>query len=146
MLCAGIFRREGWKTLDADPRNRPDYLAAIPPLPEAVKGQRWEEIEWLHGITSFYPWDGAALLREIHDVLEPGGKLILEQPDFRKAIEKPEWLFGDALLREPLLMNRWAYTPESLMTALRKADFQRVDLLPAMHHNPARDFRLEAYA
>lgn len=146
MLCAGIVRRDGWKTLDCKPGH--DFVATIPPLPEAVKAIQWDEIEWVHGITSLYPWEGIATLIELRNALCKGGKLVLEQPDARKcnAAEHPDWIFGDPKLGEPLHMNKWCFTPETLVAMLNGVGgFSRIEILPAQHHVPARDFRVEAY-
>jgi hypothetical protein len=145
MLGSGVFKREGWKTLDCNPAYNPDFLAEIPPFPAGVWSACWDEIEWIHGVTSLFPWQADEALTHLHEFLAPGGKLVLEQPNFRMAKERVEWLFGDASLKQPMIMNRWAYTPESLTAALRKSGFQRVDILPAQHHLPERDFRVEAY-
>ncbi len=144
MLCAGIVRRPGWKVLDA---KGGDFVARIPPLPSEVKEVKWDVIEWIHGVTSFYPWEALGILKEIYGVLSTGGMLILEQPDFRKAIEsgRVEWLFGDPVPRDPLHMNHWAYTPETLRKVLEEAGFSDIRLFPAQHHFPDRDFRMEAY-
>lgn len=146
MLCVGPMRRPGWKTLDSNPKDRPDFLASIPPLPSEVKAIAWDEIELIHGITSFYPWDAETLLIELRTVLSPAGKLVLEQPDFRKSNETVQNMFGDASFHNPLLMNRWAYTPDSLTALLEKVGFSEINLLRAEHHLPARDFRVEAFA
>jgi len=145
ILGAGPQRREGWLTLDANPKLEPDIVAILPPLPPEVKAIHWDEIKWVHGITSLYPWDAEALLLELHDVLHPEGKLVLEQPDFAKARYRIEWLFGDPSPRNPLHMNKWAYTAESLSELLRSVGFSRIQVLPAEHHRPERDFRIEAY-
>jgi len=145
MIGAGVHRRHGWMVLDANPQAGGDYIATIPPLPDAVKAIKWDEIEWIHGITSLYPWDAETVLAELRSVLSPGGKLVLEQPHFHQAKERLEWIFGDAAsFKNPLLMNRWAYTPESLVNALRVAGFGSCEILPAQHHKPERDFRIEA--
>jgi predicted SAM-dependent methyltransferase len=143
ILCAGQTRREGWKTLDCKPGH--DFVASIPPFPEAVKAIQWDEIEWVHGITSFYPWAGEAILRECYSVLKEGGKLVLEQPDFFQAKERIEWLFGDPSLRDPEHMNKFAYSPERLVSLVRSVGFSQASVVPAQHHVPARDFRVEAY-
>ena len=84
-------------------------------------------------------------MREIRCVLRNGGKLVLEQPDFIKAKEKVEWLFGDPIPQNPLHMNKWAYTPRTLTDLVMSAGFSRIELHEARCHVPARDFRLEVY-
>src|SRR5512147_133063 len=145
ILCAGKTKREGWTTLDANPIHMPDILATIPPLPKEVFAYRWDEIELVHGITSFYPWQALQLLRELRDVLAPGGKLILEQPNLDKCWGELLWIFGDPSLREPLHMNRWAYNANSLMAMVLEAGFQHCNTAPAQYHVPSRDFRVEAW-
>jgi hypothetical protein len=146
MLCAGDVRREGWLTLDCDAVKGADFLAVIPPLPAPVKAVAWDEIEWIHGVGTLYPWEAAAFLIELREALVFGGRLTLEQPDFRHAIERVEWLFGDRSICDPLIMNRWSYTPDSLADALRKAGYREIRVLPAQFHVAERDFRIEAIA
>jgi hypothetical protein len=154
MLCSGGVRREGWQTLDCDPKFGPDYLASIPPLPAAIKQQRWNEIELIHGITSFYPWEAKPLLSELREVLAPSsGKLVLEQPNAhivaQCVVGDPgcvRWFFGDPSFENPSHMNKWAYTPETLYALLRTVGFERIVQTDALHHEPTRDFRMEAYA
>lgn len=145
MLCAGMTKRAGWKTLDCKPGH--DFVATIPPLPAEVKAIVWDEIEWIHGITSLYLWEARDVLPEILGCMAPGGKLILEQPDASKCdpVMLPQWLFGDPELRDPSHTNKWAYVPMGLAELLREVGFGRIEILPAQHHVPARDFRVEAY-
>ena len=145
MIGPGTVRREGWQTLDANSKLEPHFVASIPPVPEAVSAIAWDEIEWIHGITSLYPWDAITALKELLGILRPGGKLVLEQPNFRQAVHRIEWLFGDPVFKNPLIMNRWAYTPDGLAEILQSIGYTRIDLLAAIHHVPARDFRIEAY-
>lgn len=146
IIGVGIHKREGWQTLDADPELHPDFVAAVPPFPAEVNAVWWDEIEWIHGIGTLYPWDAVQALKEIHALLASGGKLILEQPNFDIAKDRIEWVFGDAeQFRNPLLMNRWGYTPKTLSDLLAHVGFSRIHVLPAQHHVPARDFRIEAY-
>lgn len=141
LLCAGDRRRPGWKTLDVE---NADYLAKLPPLPKF--DVLWDEVEWVHGITSFYPWEAVQILTELRPAIREGGKLVLEQPDFRKAIQDVRWLFGDPTFMNPFHMNKWAYTPESLVDLLSHVGFSHVRVLEAEHHIPWRDFRIEAIA
>lgn len=152
ILCAGRVRRPGWKTLDADPDVGPDILAHVPPLPADVKQRQWDTIEWIHGVGTFDPWVAEVLLADLREVLAPDGILVLEQPDLREGavavLENPNmawWLFGDPSHRDPNMMNRWAYTPETLSNLLRKIGFSRVTVGPAQYHGRLkRDFRIEA--
>lgn len=146
ILCSGRTRKSGWKTLDANPAYQPDYLSIIPPLPTVVRSIQWDEIEWIHGITSFYPWDAAQILRELAMCMAPSGKLILEQPNARliDVGSYPEWVFGDPSLKDPLHMNKWTYTQTSLERLLRECGFSRTEIMPARYHVPERDFRIEA--
>lgn len=145
MLCPGRHgTREGWKTLDAV--HPADFQCSIPPLPAAAKVDL-EEVELIHGIGSFYPWEAEALLREIYDALRPRGRLVLEQPDFDVVCRKQDLMgiYGDPSLKEQLHMNRWAYTPHSLRQLLRSVGFENIEHKPAQHHDPMRDFRMEAW-
>jgi SAM-dependent methyltransferase len=54
------------------------------------------------------------------------------------------WLFGDPAHRMPAMMNRWAYSPDSLSTLLKESGFNRISVMAAQYHNPRRDFRIEA--
>ena len=140
MICAGSVRREGWQTLDCKPGY--DFVTILPHIPREVSAIQWDEMEWIHGITSLYPWDGESVLVELRRCLKDGAKFVLEQPDFNKAKERVEWVFGDG---EPMNRNKWAYTPESLTALLLKCGYSLVEILPAQHHLPTRDFRAEAY-
>lgn len=149
MLCAGSGRRPGWKTLDI---SGADFNATIPPLPPEVRAIQWDEIELIHGITSFYPWEAAKLLAEIQECLTSEGRIVLEQPnveyvlgDLASGRGALSWLFGDPHFQNPAHMNKWAYSPRTLRCMLEYCGFSLVDECPAQHHNPQRDFRMEAY-
>src|SRR5665213_1677681 len=144
MLMAGQTRRPGWKTLDS--RGGVDFLCRIPPLPEAVRRDSWDEIELIHGIGQLYPWEAETLLRDIRDVLRPGALLVLEQPNFDIICgsKSEAWIYGDPKPRDPLRMVKWGYSPYSLTRLLAFCGFTRIETQPAQHLVPARDFRIEA--
>lgn len=149
-LSIGGELRVGWTILDA---RGGDITATIPPLPPEVADQRWAEIEWIHGPASLYPWELTELLPQLRACLAPGGRLVMETPNavitaeaMARNLECVRWMFGDPSYREPLYMNKWAYTPQTLTTALRNAGFSTIQVEQAQHHHPGRDFRVEAWA
>jgi hypothetical protein len=143
MLCAGIHKRQGWVTMDGDPSTHPDICGIMPPLPLPISMVKWDRIEWIHGVGSLYPWDAEQVLRELRTVLKPDGVLILEQPNLEKC-ETPAWIYGDPTQHNPLIMNRWAYTPGSLIDLLEECGFSSAEVMTAQYHVPSRDFRIEA--
>ena len=162
IVCAGRTKRAGWVTLDCNARTAPDIVATIPPLPDSVLAERWEAIELIHGIEHFYRWQAIDLLRSFYGILQPGGQLILEQPNIAYAArvllglvdpprDHPEqfsmWpLYGDPGHRSEWFCHRWGYTPESLRESLLLSGFKpkQIEEKPARHHFPIRDFRMIA--
>jgi hypothetical protein len=112
----------------------------------------WDVIEWVHGVGTFYPWDAEAILADVIRCLSPDGVLVLEQPDLvevaQSILSREElvwWMFGDPSHRSPGMMNRWAYSRNSLVGLLRRVGFSRITVTPARYHGALRrDFRVEA--
>ena len=162
LLCCGPTRPAGFVRLDSNPKHEPDILASIPPLPPAARGP-WDQVELIHGIEHFLMWRVDELLQEIHDVLKPGGVLILEQPNleaaarvllgldppqYRGVLESAMWpIYGDPAHEDEGYLHRWGWTPTTLVSRLRDvAPWSSVSVLPQQYHAYAkgRDFRVEA--
>lgn len=156
-------KKSGWVTVDANPNSGVDIVATIPPLPAEIRSQGWADVEIIHCIEHFFPWDAEALLRDVYAILFPGGLLVLEQPNILYAArvlagvepERPGYqpgqldmwpLYGDPTHRDPLMLHKWGYSPESLIALLVSCGFRRFNITekPAKHHVPFRDFRIEA--
>lgn len=154
LIGAGAQRWPGFRTLDVNRFFKPDYLDRVPLKSSSpVCSIRWDEIHWIHGVGSLVPWEAADAIGQFKRLLRPGGLLVLEQPNLEIAAvyalhpgADASWLFGDPSLKNAEHMNRWAYTPEQLIRVVRDAGFTRVEIKEAKHHNPKRDFRLEAWA
>lgn len=163
-LCAGRQRKPGWKTLDANHNVRPDFVAVLPGLPDAVTRHEWDEIELIHGIEHFPRWEVNQLLTEILEVLKPGGLLVLEQPNLEYAckaflglVEKPkrgprdQWdmwpLYGDPSHRTKLYSHFWGYSPTTLRNLLLEVGFDPAKTVEtrAQSHFAFRDFRMESH-
>lgn len=163
LLCSGPTRPAGFLRLDCNAKHDPDFLATIPPLPAAVAERRWKRVELIHGIEHFLPWDARPLLREVFFVLDPGGVLVLEQPNVEAAarvlagidppsykgiLESAYWpIYGDPAHEDIGYLHRWGYTPATLAALLDEAaPWSKVEILPQQYHAYAagRDFRIEA--
>jgi SAM-dependent methyltransferase len=162
MLCSGKTKREGWLTLDANAKCKPDYHHSLPGFPFSIEEQSWDEIELIHGIEHFYLWEARQLLKECYALLRPGGRLVLEQPNILYAAKvmagllvPPKgahgqfdmWpLYGDPNHKSSLFCHRWGYTPVTLAAELTTAGFDvdNITHLPARSHYKVRDFRMEA--
>src|SRR5258706_2294400 len=95
LIGSGSWHWDGYLTIDANPANEPDIYAVLPPVPDVVMAQQFEEIVASDVIEHFYKWDALALLKQCYQILAPGGVLILEQPNI--------WYCAEVLvgLRQP---------------------------------------------
>lgn len=153
--------RDGWVTLDPDPLACAEIVASVPPLPPAVTAVPWQCIEMIHVIEHLYHRDAVVLVKQCYEVLEPGGVLVLEQPNIEYAakallglIDTPQsprpfhdmYAFYGHQNGNPHYQHLWGYTPDSMTRMLTDAGFksENVHVKPALHHWPWRDFRVEA--
>lgn len=162
LIGAGADKRPGWVSLDANPAHAPDHVAVVPPLPAAVRDTSWDVIEADHFIGLVFRWAVVELIQEFYQALASTGMLVLEQPNIEYCarvllgLETPPaatadqfsyWgFYGDPTHRDPFHSYRWGYTPQTLSDVLVEGGFQRdrIAVLPALHHQPRRDFRIEA--
>ena len=113
-----------------------------------------EEIIAIHVIEHFYKWEVQPLLQEWRRVLKPGGKIILECPNIKKAAhaflmgagdQMGMWAFyGNPELKNEFHCHHWGYTPETLIYELQLAGFRETQSKQAQFKMPVRDMRVEA--
>jgi SAM-dependent methyltransferase len=120
-----------------------------------------DEILSVHVVEHFWRWDVLDVLKEWVRVLKPGGKMILECPNLESAcrhfLEDPAvraredkrgqrsmWVFyGDPVWKDPLMIHRWGYTPDSLAVLMRDAGLVNVQQEPAQYKlREPRDMRI----
>ena len=120
-----------------------------------------DEILSVHVVEHFWRWEVRDVLREWVRVLKPGGRMIVECPNIRSACEtflqdsvagaredgagqRTMWVFyGDPKWKDPLMVHRWGYTPESLRELLVEVGLREVRQEPAQFKlREPRDMRI----
>lgn len=162
LLGSGEWHWEGWTSIDADPASGADYICTLPPLPESVLAQCWDQILAAHFIEHLYQWEAEELLRQCYECLSPGGTLTLEQPNIEYCarvllgqVEAPPgepgqhsmWgFYGSPKERNPLYGHHWGYSPKTLAQVLTRVGFSpsKLTVKPGHYHSPVRDFIIEA--
>ncbi len=139
---------------------RPDVVCDLHDL-SAFADASADEILSVHVVEHFWRWEIADVLREWLRVLKPGGRMIIECPNIHSAcrtfLENPVefaredrggqrtmWVFyGDPAWKDPLMIHRWGYTPESLAALLAEAGLADVRQEPAQFKlREPRDMRI----
>jgi SAM-dependent methyltransferase len=120
-----------------------------------------DEILSVHVVEHFWRWEIRDVLREWVRVLKPRGKMIVECPNILSAcrtfLENPAqfsregqegqrtmWVFyGDPKWKDPLMIHRWGYTPDSLRELLGEVGLTDVRQEPAQFKlREPRDMRI----
>jgi len=120
-----------------------------------------DEILSVHVVEHFWRWEVGAVLKEWVRVLKPGGRMIVECPNIAAACEtflqdpvrharadqdgqRTMWVFyGDPQWKDPLMIHRWGYTPDSLKALLVESGLADVRQEPAQFKlREPRDMRV----
>lgn len=142
---------------------KPDVIADVRDLSAFQTGYA-DEVMAIHVVEHFWRWEVENVLKEWIRVLKPGGKLILECPNLLSACEallaNPEmaaradqsgqrsmWVFyGDPQWKDPLMVHRWGYTPQSLSDLLAGLGLVGVCQEPAHYKlREPRDMRIVGF-
>lgn len=139
---------------------KPDVLCDLRRL-KPFADNEIDEILSVHVVEHFWRWEIVDVVKEWVRVLKPGGMMVIECPNLLTAcqeiMQNPDtaigpgkegrrsmWvLYGDPAWKDPLMMHRWAYTPESLMQLMREAGLVNLRQEPAQFKlKEPRDMRI----
>lgn len=154
---------DGYINVDVAPSRagkEPDVLCDLHRL-EPFANDEADEILAVHVVEHFWRWEVVDILKEWTRVLKPGGRMILECPNLISACQafladssqrsRPDkngqttmWVFyGDPGWKDPLMVHRWGYTPESLGNVMREAGLVDIRQEPAQFKlREPRDMRI----
>jgi len=139
---------------------RPDVICDLHDLAPFADASA-DEILSVHVVEHFWRWEIRDVMREWVRILKPGGRMIIECPNIVSAcqtfLQDPEqfsredqngqrtmWVFyGDPKWKDPLMIHRWGYTPDSLKELLIEAGLANVRQEPAQFKmREPRDMRI----
>lgn len=160
-LGCGKHVLDGWVNVDAvkHPKSRlePQYLGVDISKPlDMFEDDSADELMAIHFLEHLYRWDAIDALKDWRRVLKPGGKIVLEMPDLRKACMniingQPDnmgmWpIYGDDTLKDPLMCHKYGWTFKTLAPVLKEIGFGSIIEAPTQWHGKRqnRDFRIEA--
>jgi predicted SAM-dependent methyltransferase len=150
-LGCGEKNFDGYINIDWRKTGATDLVCDIKKLPYLDKSA--EVIESYHVIEHLSIRDFTKALKEWNRILAPGGKLVIECPDFDKALQEyfegnDERLFSVfGLQRFPGNTHLWGYNAERLKTILHTTGFTKVLNLPPQDYHKEDEpcLRIEAY-
>lgn len=141
----GIYNSKDWVTIDIAPRENPKFqenfiLMSVLEMPDSWSDS-FEEVHMIHCLEHINRNHRQKVIKELYRVLEPGGEVYIEVPDFEGTINLLSQAFeakNERLVhiwttsiygkqRFPGDQHCWGFTKTSLPALLHEANFSYVE-------------------
>ncbi len=158
-------KKEGWVNIDLVPFPDLDIKHDVRKIHEILGSNVADELHAYHVCEHIYPQELRVVLRGWFDVIKPGGKIVIEMPDFLKAAknilqfetteDKALWFdlglkafYGEYDSSNPnvvLDLHKWLWTFKTFKPELVNVGFVDIEEHTPGTHRKERDFRIVGY-
>ncbi len=134
LLCAGDRRIAGYKSHDVRPLDGLDYVCDFYDIPKTID-EKFDEVQLTHALEHFPTKETQKVLGIMADLLESGGKIYLEVPNFAwhaqlvsegKDRDAVYYCFGGQL--DEYDFHKTGFTEFILTEELEKAGFEKIQV------------------
>lgn len=135
ILCAGSRRIPGYESHDVLPLENLTYKSDFYDIPNVIK-KKYSEIQFTHALEHFPTKETQKVLKIISDLLEDGGQLYIEVPNFAwhakillqegRERDAVYYAFGGQL--DEYDFHKTGFTVNILREELELAGFKKVDV------------------
>jgi predicted SAM-dependent methyltransferase len=114
-----------------------------------------EQIALVHVFEHLYVWEGREAIKRWYEILQPGGRLVIEVPCINKILDlfaKGErdpsltyyGLYGEQTFGEKEMNHKWCYSYNQLKSVFREAGFKKENIIVTdpVYHKVIRDMRV----
>ena len=151
-LGCGRRLREGWVNIDVNPKTNSDLCLDVTEDQWPFEDGSVERIVAYHLLEHLSRDDGRELLARCHQLLKPGGVLVVETPDLEGVVAKfpgsqrrmLRSIYGDQ--SNTWRRHRWGFSRDTIRLALKEAGFQAITTGPGTDYHAETEPCLRAEA
>jgi hypothetical protein len=158
-------KKEGWVNIDLINHPDIDLIHDVRNISKTLGKSIADEIHAYHLVEHITPSDLQPMLKDWYEMLKPGGRIVVEMPDFIKCAknilqfetteDRTLWFdyglkgfYGEYDSNSKTFHNdlhKWLYTFKTFKPELEKAGFTKIEEQTPVTHQKVRDFRIVGY-